>query len=254
MDQQSGVYVFCAIRETKPKTFGKVTINGQESEIYTIQYKNTAMVAAKASGEVLPDRHHLFAHQQIITEVMKQYCVIPMSFGNVFHSDKDVLLIMENLHDHFENLFLVLDNKIEVGLKVMVRREWVEQEIANDPILNEWKSGKKNLTTPGSFYEQIQLGELAQNFVLRLEAQADMEIYEPLLELAEAGKQNNTIPGKILLNAAFLVDREQEEAFDQKVNELYESWKDKAEFKYSGPWPAYNFVNIRLRIEENHDS
>ena len=45
------------------------------------------------------------------------------------------------------------------------------------------------------------------------------------------------------------MDGEKEEAFDQKVNDLFEVWKDKVEFKYTGPWPAYNFVNIILRIE-----
>lgn len=61
--------------------------------------------------------------------------------------------------------------------------------------------------------------------------------------------ENKTIPGKILLNAAYLVDGEKEEAFDGMVNDLFEVWKDKVEFKYTGPWPAYNFVNIILRIE-----
>jgi hypothetical protein len=82
-----------------------------------------------------------------------------------------------------------------------------------------------------------------------LQEEVEEQIYNPLLELAEAGKQNNIIPGKILLNAAFLLDRENEAAFDKKVNDLFENWRDKVEFKYTGPWPAYNFVNIRLRIE-----
>ena len=54
------------------------------------------MVVAEGQGEVLPDRSNLIAHQQKISKVMKQYSSIPMSFGNVFHSEDDViLLIME---------------------------------------------------------------------------------------------------------------------------------------------------------------
>lgn len=77
----------------------------------------------------------------------------------------------------------------------------------------------------------------------------EKEIYLPLLGLTAAGKQNDTIPGKVFLNAAFLIDRNSEAEFDERVNEIYEVWKDKVDFKYTGPWPAYNFVNIRLRIE-----
>ena len=246
MSTQDGVYLFCAIREKAPKKFGTVIINDRKCGVYTIHFNNIAMVATNVSGEVLPARNNLMAHQQIITEVMKQYRVIPMSFGNLFHSKNDVVLIMDHLNEEFEKLFSQLENKMEVGLKVIPKKEWIELEMTNNPLLKEWKSKQND---QANFYEQIQLGEQAQNFILHLEKKVSTEIFEPLLELAEAGKQNKTIPGKTLLNAAFLVDTVHEAAFDNKVNELYERWKDKADFKYSGPWPAYNFVNIRLRIE-----
>ena len=249
MSTQNGVYVFCAIREKESNQFGKVKLNGQENSIYTIHYQNVAMVVSKVDGEVLPDRFNLLAHQETISKVMKQYSVIPMSFGNVFHSEEDVLLITKHMHDEFEKLFVDLENKIEVGLKVLAKKEWIEQEMKNDPILSDWKSENKNSTDPATFYDQIKLGEHAQNFVFLLQDLVEKEIYNPLLQLAEAGKKNKTIPGKILLNAAYLVDGEKEEAFDQMVNDLFEVWKDKVEFKYTGPWPAYNFVNIILRIE-----
>jgi Gas vesicle synthesis protein GvpL/GvpF len=249
MSTANGVYVFCAIREKEAKEFGDVSLNGQENKVYTIHYQNVAMVVSEANGEVLPDRSNLFAHQQTISKVMKQYSLIPMSFGNVFHSEEDVILLTKHMHDEFEKIFSDIENKIEVGLKVIAKKEWIDQEMKKDPVLSEWKKGNKDISDPASFYEQIQLGEYAQNFVLRLQEEVEKEIYNPLLELAEAGKQNNTIPGKILLNAAYLVDCEKEEAFDQRVNDLFEVWQDKAEFKYSGPWPVYNFVNIRLRIE-----
>jgi hypothetical protein len=246
MSTQEGVYIFCAIREKTPKKFGTVNVNNRKSGVYTIHYENVAMVVSRVSGEVLPSRNNLMAHQQKISEVMKQYSVIPFSFGNVFHSKNDILLIMEHLNEEFEKLFSQLENKMEVGLKVIPKKEWVDQEMKKDALLNEWKLKQKD---HANFYEQIQIGEQAQKFILHLEEQAATEIFESLLELAEAGKQNKTIPGKTLLNAAFLIDTKNEESFDTKVNDLYEIWKDKAEFKYTGPWPAYNFVNIRLRVE-----
>jgi Gas vesicle synthesis protein GvpL/GvpF len=246
MSTQDGVYIFCAIQEKEPTRFGTVTLNERKSGVFTIHYENVALVVSKVYGEVLPARKNLMAHQQKISEVMKQYSVIPFSFGNVFHTKKDVLLIMEHLNEEFEKLFSHLENKMEVGLKVIPKKDWLEQEMKNNPILNEWKTKQKD---HANFYEQIHLGEQAQNFILQLEEKAASEIFELLLELAEAGKQNKTIPGKTLLNAAFLIDSNNEVSFDKKVNDLFEIWKDKAEFKYSGPWPAYNFVNIRLRIE-----
>jgi hypothetical protein len=82
-----------------------------------------------------------------------------------------------------------------------------------------------------------------------LQQEIVQEVFHPLKELAEASKANDPIGEKMLLNASFLVDRDKEAAFDQKVNEMYDKWEDKVEFSYSGPWPAYNFVNIRLKVE-----
>lgn len=67
--------------------------------------------------------------------------------------------------------------------------------------------------------------------------------------MSTSAKSNEPQSEKMLLNAAFLVDEKNDQAFDDLVNKLYEKWEDKVEFKYTGPWAAYNFVNIRLNIE-----
>lgn len=48
----------------------------------------------------------------------------------------------------------------------------------------------------------------------------------------------------MVLNAAFLVEKEKELLFDEQVNALYERFRERFDFKYSGPWPPYNFVDL----------
>ena len=52
----------------------------------------------------------------------------------------------------------------------------------------------------------------------------------------------------MIMNAAFLVRREMEPDFDAIVKRIGAT-HDKLTFKYTGPWPPYNFVNIRLKLE-----
>ena len=52
----------------------------------------------------------------------------------------------------------------------------------------------------------------------------------------------------MILNAAFLVNRRDAREFDRCVKALGER-DDKLTYKYTGPWPPYNFVNIRLKLE-----
>jgi hypothetical protein len=55
----------------------------------------------------------------------------------------------------------------------------------------------------------------------------------------------------MIMNAAFLVARDMEPAFDRSVKDIGQRF-DKLTFKYTGPWPPYNFVNIRLKLERAH--
>jgi hypothetical protein len=55
----------------------------------------------------------------------------------------------------------------------------------------------------------------------------------------------------MIMNAAFLVARAREHDFDARVKEIGQRL-DKLTFKYTGPWPPYNFVNIRLKLERAH--
>ena len=53
----------------------------------------------------------------------------------------------------------------------------------------------------------------------------------------------------MIMNAAFLIERNRKAEFDQKVKEIASKYEDKLSFRYTGPWPPYNFVHIRLKLE-----
>ena len=71
--------------------------------------------------------------------------------------------------------------------------------------------------------------------------------------MSVASRVNKPIGDKMIMNAAFLVSRDQEPAFDARVKEIGAKY-DKLTFKYTGPWPPYNFVNIRLKLERARDA
>ena len=67
--------------------------------------------------------------------------------------------------------------------------------------------------------------------------------------MSVASRANKPIGDKMIMNAAFLVAREKEAAFDAKVKQHRRAGTSTLTFKYTGPWPPYNFVNIRLKLE-----
>ena len=68
--------------------------------------------------------------------------------------------------------------------------------------------------------------------------------------LALEVKINNTYGERMIMNAAFLVEKVKEASFDQKVNELADQYTDKMTFKYVGTLPPFNFVNIEINTED----
>lgn len=252
-EQEMGIYLFCGIQLTKEEDFGKTEIEGEETDLFTIRYKDAAMVAAEVPMKIFhPNRQNLMMHQQTVSKVMeKNDTVIPISFGNVFKTEDDVKVLLENLYPQFEKLFPSIKGKIEVGLKVIGSKEWLEEKVNENPQVGKMSSSVKGKSDAAGYYERIKLGGIAQKVFEELQNELKAEVFTPLQEASEAAKANEPTGETMLLNAAFLIDRDKEQQFDEKVNEAYEKWKDKVKFHYSGPWPAYNFVNIRLKVEES---
>ena len=48
-----------------------------------------------------------------------------------------------------------------------------------------------------------------------------------------------------------LVERDKADIFDHKVQEIAQRYEGKLAFRYTGPWPPYNFVTIRLQLERS---
>ncbi|KMM36700.1 GvpL/GvpF family gas vesicle protein [Guptibacillus hwajinpoensis] len=251
-NEEMGIYIFCAIQTNEDDQFGTIELEDEERELFTIRYKDAAMVAAEVPMKIYhPNKKNLLTHQEAVSFVMGQKdTVIPISFGNTFKSRDDVKVLLENLYPQFEKLFPNIKGKIEVGLKVIGKKEWLESMVNENPEVEKMAASVKGKSQAAGYYERIQLGGLAQKFFASLQKDIKEEIYAPLEETSEAAKTNDPLGEKMLLNAAFLIDRENEEKFDQLVNEAHDKWKDKVDFSYTGPWPAYNFVNIHLKVEE----
>ncbi|ASN07281.1 GvpL/GvpF family gas vesicle protein [Virgibacillus necropolis] len=253
METKTGVYVFCGIQTDQTDlSFGSVEFDDGKHETYTIHYKDAAMIVADVPMKIYhPKKDNLMMHQNVISNVMgRMDTVIPISFGNVFNSKDDVVALTKSLYPQLQKLFPQVKGKIEVGLKVVGKKDWLEKEINKNKQVAKQKKVVHGKSEAAGYFDRIQLGEMAKKFFQKLQDDILREIHDELTPLAEAAQANDPIGEKMLLNAAYLIDRSQEDAFDKKVNEIHDKWLDKVDFKYTGPWPAYNFINIKLTVEE----
>ncbi|HJZ78187.1 MAG TPA: GvpL/GvpF family gas vesicle protein [Vicinamibacterales bacterium] len=244
-----GKYVYCIIESGDPLRFGPIGIGADPSDVYTVHYRNLAAVVSDAPLEVLDStRENVLAHERVNETVMREHTVIPMSFGTIFKTREDIVELLRSAAEAFGDVLNKMQNKLEFGLKVLWDRDQavreVEQEDEDISRLKKEISGQKGPT----YFARMQYGRLIDSALQARSERYVADILEQLREVSVASRINKPIGDKMIMNAAFLISRDQEAAFDAKVKSIAGRF-DKLTFKYTGPWPPYNFVNIRLKLE-----
>ena len=245
MEAHRGKYLYCIIESMKPENFGRIGVDG--NEVYTINYKDLAAVVSDASNSSYEILRQGLTHQKVVENVMKKYTLIPMSFGQVPKSKDDVKGFLSEHYLEMKKMIEKLDGKVELGVKV----SWKMDEIMKDIIKSSDRirilSKQIKVKTPEKAYPlKIELGKLVADALSRKGEKIANDVYTSLGHLAVGRKENKPVGDKMLLNAAFLVEKEKEKEFDEKVNEAEKKYGDKVTFKYVLS-PPYNFVSIRGR-------
>jgi hypothetical protein len=244
-----GKYVYCIIESSDPLRFGPIGIGAAPSDVYTVHYRNLAAVVSDAPLEVLDStRENVLAHERVNETVMREHTVIPMSFGTVFKTREDIVELLRSAAEAFGDVLNKMQNKLEFGLKVLWDRDQAIREVeGEDEDIGRLKkeiSGQKGPT----YFARMQYGRLIDTALQTKSERYVADILEQLREVSVASRINKPIGDKMIMNAAFLISRDHEQAFDAKVKSIASRF-DKLTFKYTGPWPPYNFVNIRLKLE-----
>jgi hypothetical protein len=244
-----GKYVYCIIESSDPLRFGPIGVGADPSDVHTVHYKNLAAVVSDAPLEVLDStRENVLAHERVNETVMHEHTVIPMSFGTIFKTREDIVELLRSAAEAFGDVLNKMQNKLEFGLKVLWDRDQavreVEREDEDISRLKKEISGQKGPT----YFARMQYGRLIDAALQSRSERYVADILDQLRDVSVASRINKPIGDKMIMNAAFLIARDQETAFDAKVKQIAARF-DKLTFKYTGPWPPYNFVNIRLKLE-----
>ena len=246
---RSGKYVYCIIQTAEPRRFGPIGIGTEPAEVHTISYKDIAAVVSDTPLEVYdPTRENVLAHERVNEAVMRYFTVIPMSFSTVFKTPEDIVELLRSAYDAFRDVLVKMQDKLEFGLKVLWEPETIIREIEKDDenlrLLRQEISHQKGST----YFARMQYGRLVDSLLQQRSEKLVAEIIDTLSTVSVASRTNKPIGDKMILNGAFLVPRDREVDFDSKVKEIDARYENLI-FKYTGPWPPYNFVNIRLKLE-----
>lgn len=258
-DPKAGVegrYVYGIIETDNAQSFGKTGIGGTGEVVYTVHHGDVAAVVSKTTVFIFdPTRENALAHEHVIETVMKTHTIIPMSFGTVFRTDDDIRQVLKSIYPSLKDVLKQMSGKLEFGLKVTWDREKVIEELKRDhEEIHRFHMELTRKHLQSTYFARMQLGRMIDKALAEHAAEYVRQIYDTLRGVCVASRDNKPIGDKMIMNAAFLIQREREAEFDAAVNKIAHKLSDRLNFKYTGPWPPYNFVNIRLKLERGTSS
>jgi len=244
-----GKYVYCVIQSADSLKFGAAGIGDNGTEIHTVHYRDLAAVVSDVPLGVLDStRENVLAHERVNEIVMRDHTVIPMSFGTIFKTRDDIVQLLRSAYDAFGDVLSKMRDKMEFGLKVLWDRDSIVKDIEDEDEGIHRLKNEIALQKGSTYFARMQYGRAIDAALQMRSERYGSEILDRLRDVAVASRINKPIGDKMIMNAAFLVSRDQETAFDTRVKSIAAE-HDKLTFKYTGPWPPYNFVNIRLKLE-----
>lgn len=240
-------YLYCVIGTGEARNFGQIGIGGRGDVVTTISYENIAAVISRTPVTKYElNRENLVVHQKVVEEVMKDYTVLPVRFCTIAESVEDIRRMLKKRYGEFKNLLRDMDNTVEHGVKAL----WKDlngvflEIVETGPEIRRVKEKVASLPAEKSYTDRINLGRMVQAALEARKKQETENILGPLRRLSRKTVTNKLHGDSMILNAAFLVEGRRTKEFDESVEELAAIYGERVIFKYVGPVPPFNFVNI----------
>ena len=213
------------------------------------------MVSDSSVKQYESTRKDMMAHETVIETVMREFTLLPVRFGTVADSaspTQDIQKLLRSRFEEFHRLLGDMEGKVELGLKAFWRDEKAVfgEIIAENGDIRKLRDSLSGKPPEATHFDRMRLGEMVKEALNRKRAKEAAEILLPLRPIAHRVRENEALVDRMVVNAAFLVDKTREPEFDQAVSELERQLGQRVVLKYVGLAPPYNFVNIVVNWEE----
>jgi hypothetical protein len=244
MPNSDGLYLYCII----PKLDNiKIQNKGiDETEIYTIEYKDILAVVSYVTYKVQDIFfENIEKHENIVKEMMNYCAVLPFNYGNVLKTNADLYEFLKGTYVSIKKNLLKVKGKIEVGLKIFIKNEYLNDEIENDTI-RKMKKQIETMNGEQSISYKVELGKIVKKSLEQKQHEFETKIYRMLKQYSSHAKSNECNTINMVLNSAFLIEKDKLDLFTEKLNELTPPFDEKYTIKFTGPWPPYNFIEMSV--------
>ena len=241
---KEGKYIYCIIQTRDSRNFGPIGIGNRDDVVSTVSYQDlSAVISSTPMNRYVINRENMTAHETVIETVMKDHTVLPVRFCTIAASTEDIRTLLMRRYSELKGLLWDMDNKVEMGIKVL----WKDLSSIYQELMDENKNLRQLKAKAEKSNDQnlgIELGKAVKKATEAKKVDEAWEIIRHFKRSAIEYRENNLSGDSMVLNAAFLIDRAREKEFDFLMDDLDQDQGDRYHFKYVGPIPPFNFVNL----------
>jgi len=255
---KKGLYAYCIVNG-RPEIY-RVGIDGRH-KVFAISYKDISVLMSKVAlkdfeldkkktgGEKGMDwiKKMAVAHEVIVEKLMRA-CqpLLPMKFCTIFKGPKKVEGVLKNKYLDFKLNLERLKDKEEWGIKMY----------CDVKKFKENPTGKTSEVKGGAAY---LLGKKQEDEANRAADQKmmayDQDVHEQVKKYALRIILKEPLPKELterkeemILNGAYLIAKEKVAQFKKETQGLQNRYEKMGfEINLTGPWPAYNFLEVERR-------
>ena len=246
----TGKYIYGIISCGEPREFTSPGLEERGARVHTVLISDLAAVVSDSPvREWERSRRHMMAHTAVLEEVMQEFTLLPVRFGTVAPSAETLQeQVLQRRNDELTGLLAKLEGRVELGLKAFWLEAAIFQEIvADSPPIRKLRDKLLGRSVEETYFDRARLGEMVEASMEQKRDEYADQLLARLRPLAGEYKLNQLLIDRMVLNGAFLVDRDRQAEFDEAVRQLDEEMGDRLKFKYVGPVPPYNFVSIVIQ-------
>jgi hypothetical protein len=245
----AGKYLYAIVQATEDREYGEIGIDGQR--VYLIADGHVAAVVSDfthGNGKIRPERRHIAAHQAVLKCLMQDVTPLPISFGVVAESAKEIRRILSLNRKSFVKQTQRVYGKVEMGVRV----SWdvpnifeycvnihPEMRVARDQLLGGHRAPSQE--------DKIEIGRLFDRLLQEDREEHTQKVERSLASCCLEIKANPPRNEKEVMNLACLVGRQAvERDFEAAVCAAAQEFDNNYTFDFNGPWAPHNFVDVDL--------
>jgi hypothetical protein len=209
-------------------------------------YGLAALVSDLGERELVLGREEMTTHARVLERALESGTVLPMRFGVVMDGEEAVRQTLLEAHRaELDDQLREMAGKVELRLRAVYEEASVMGEVVREnPEIARLRESLRGAPEDATYYARIQLGEMVAAAAERKREQDARQMLDRLRGLALATEIGESSDPRIVLNASFLVERDQMAEFDALVDEIGREQAARMRLKYTGPLPPHSFVRL----------